>query len=98
MVEEREKNGSKIVSLFWAYVYYYNILDILGVVLEGEKCFFVMWAVNCLLGKVGGAQYDRSVSNGQKLIFYRLILELKNTTFEFFLTFYDVMHHIPCKF
>ena len=43
-------------------------------------------------------QYDRSVSNGQKVIFYPLILELKNTTFGFFLIFYDVMHHIPCKF
>ena len=40
------------------------------------------------------AQYDRSVSNGQKLIFYYLIIVLKNTTFGSFLTFYYVLHHI----
>ena len=39
-------------------------------------------------------QYDRSVSNGQKLIFYYLIIVLKNTTFGSFLTFYYVLHHI----
>ena len=39
-------------------------------------------------------QYDRSVSNGQKLIFYYLIIVLKNTTFGSFLTFYYVLHRI----
>ena len=43
---------------------------------------------------VGGAQYDRSVSNGQKIIFHPLIFEYKNTTFGLFVTFYDVMDHI----
>ena len=41
-----------------------------------------------------GAQYDRSVSNGQKIIFHPLIFEYKNTTFGLFVTFYDVMDHI----
>ena len=40
------------------------------------------------------AQYDRSVSNGQKLIFHPLIFEYKNPTFGLFVTFYDVMDHI----
>ena len=39
-------------------------------------------------------QYDKSVSNGQKLIFHPLISEYKNTTFGFFVTFYDVIDHI----
>ena len=41
-----------------------------------------------------GAQYDKSVSNGQKLIFHPLISEYKNTPFGFFVTFYDVIDHI----
>ena len=40
------------------------------------------------------AQYDRSISNGQKLIFYYFIIVLKNTTFGSFLTFYYVLHRI----
>ena len=40
------------------------------------------------------AQYDRSISNGQKWIFYYLIIALKNPTFGSFLTFYYVLHRI----
>ena len=42
----------------------------------------------------GTAQYDKRVSNGQKLIFHPLLSEYKNTTFGYFVAFYDVIDHI----